>query len=198
MRGRLGLGLLISFAIHFLFFQRVELFQFPTITLATYPVSMELSLTAPKPSLKEFKVKEILPEVLPKVEELPKPKEATPPPEKKIPVKAVEKPSVKAASMPAPKERGIRQATPLPGQKPPVYPMVARYRQLEGRVLLLVEVLANGQCGQIKIKESSGVAILDEAAIQGVQKWRFEPALKNGEKVKSFLEVPVVFELKSN
>ncbi len=45
-----------------------------------------------------------------------------------------------------------------------------------GNVLLVVEVLEDGQVGKIIIRRSSGVKAADEAARESVAHWRFEPA----------------------
>ncbi len=48
------------------------------------------------------------------------------------------------------------------------YPEQARSRNLAGEVILLVSLRANGQIEKVQVEKSSGVKILDEAAIQTV------------------------------
>jgi protein TonB len=80
----------------------------------------------------------------------------------------------------------------------PAYPMVARRMGWQGRVVLNVEVLESGLPGQIKLHQSSGRDVLDNAAMQAVRGWRFVAARQNGQAVaKSFL-VPIPFILKEN
>lgn len=81
---------------------------------------------------------------------------------------------------------------------PPDYPMAARRMGLQGRVMLHVEVLANGICGQINIQKSSGYAMLDNAALQKVKTWRFSPASQLGRAVDKWFMIPVQFSLKDN
>jgi len=81
---------------------------------------------------------------------------------------------------------------------PPAYPMVARRNGLQGRVVLNVEVLADGVCGQINIHKSSGYAMLDNAALQTVLTWRFIPARQAGRAVDKWFLIPVQFSLKDN
>lgn len=81
---------------------------------------------------------------------------------------------------------------------PPVYPLIARRNGLQGRVLLSVEVLADGVCGQINIHKSSGYAMLDNAALQTVKSWRFLPARQAGHTVDKWFMIPVQFSLKDN
>ena len=59
---------------------------------------------------------------------------------------------------------------------PPVYPAIARVRGYEGIVLVSAEVLPDGRVGSMKIRKSSGYAILDQSAIEAVKPWKFEPA----------------------
>lgn len=81
---------------------------------------------------------------------------------------------------------------------PPFYPMVARRNGLQGRVILNVEVLADGMCGKINIHKSSGYAMLDNAALQTVRNWRFMPARQAGHAVDKWFMIPVQFSLKDN
>lgn len=77
----------------------------------------------------------------------------------------------------------------------PVYPAYARRRGIEGRVVLDVVVAANGKAKDISVAQSSRYAILDEAALEAVRKWRFHPARENGRTIESRLKVPVTFRL---
>lgn len=81
---------------------------------------------------------------------------------------------------------------------PPAYPMVARRNGLQGRVVLNVEVLADGICGQINIHKSSGYAMLDNAALQTVRTWRFLPARQAGRTVDKWFMIPIQFSLKDD
>ena len=81
---------------------------------------------------------------------------------------------------------------------PPVYPMVARRNGMQGRVMLNVEVLAGGLRGQINIHQSSGYAMLDNAALQTVRSWRFAPARHAGQMVDKWFIIPIQFSLKDN
>lgn len=79
----------------------------------------------------------------------------------------------------------------------PVYPQEAREKNQEGIAVVRLQVLENGQVGEVSLKKSSGDTALDEAAIRAVKKWHFVPAKdkETGEPVKCFTSLPVVFHL---
>lgn len=77
----------------------------------------------------------------------------------------------------------------------PVYPLAARRRGIEGRVLLRVRVSAAGQPMSTDIEDSSGHRILDLAARDAVREWRFVPAHRGDEPVEAFALVPIRFSL---
>lgn len=186
---RLPLAILISFCAHAWLFQTNILSNLPAISLRSFPFSMELSIVTSRPSVLVHEKpapqmpvipqepRERIPKPLPAPQELETPSVATP------------------GSLPSPREQGTPQAKPLPGQPPPAYPLVAQYRHLEGTVRLEVEVMGEGSCGAIRVKKSSGSQLLDDAAVSGVKRWRFEPARRLGKAVSTVIEVPVVFTL---
>jgi protein TonB len=47
----------------------------------------------------------------------------------------------------------------------------------------------------VRIKESSGHRILDQAAMSSVRKWVFEPGRRNGLRIAMTVLVPVRFTL---
>jgi periplasmic protein TonB len=81
------------------------------------------------------------------------------------------------------------------GNPKPDYPGIARDRGWEGKVLLAVEVLANGRSGTMSIATSSGHPILDDAAMQAVRRWLFEPARRGDTPVVTTLNLSIVFKL---
>ena len=80
----------------------------------------------------------------------------------------------------------------------PAYPEIARRRGYEGSVLLAAEILPTGRVGNIKIKKSSGYAILDQSAVESVKPWKFEPARKSGKPFTIWVELPIRFVLPDN
>lgn len=61
--------------------------------------------------------------------------------------------------------------------------------------MLAVTVTPQGRPVRVEVKQSSGVAALDEAALQAVCGWEFEPARIGSMGVESEIEVPVRFKL---
>lgn len=80
----------------------------------------------------------------------------------------------------------------------PAYPMAARRMGWEGRVVLNVEVLAEGSCGDVNVFQSSGHDVLDNAALRTVKGWRFVPASRAGHPITQWFKVPIQFSLKEN
>jgi len=77
----------------------------------------------------------------------------------------------------------------------PSYPLMARMRGYEGMVLLAVQVLTDGRAGEVRIKKSSGYALLDQSALNAVRAWRFEPARKMDVPLAMTVDIPIRFAL---
>ena len=76
-----------------------------------------------------------------------------------------------------------------------IYPLAARRMGLQGRVVLNVEVLAEGMSGQMNVHLSSGHEALDRAALESVKKWRFIPAQRGGQPYTRWFKIPIRFSL---
>jgi TonB family protein len=66
----------------------------------------------------------------------------------------------------------------------PQYPEAARKRGLEGWVELAFTVMPNGTVDDVEVRNASPADVFDEAAIRAVRQWRFEPVVRNGEKIQ--------------
>ncbi len=80
----------------------------------------------------------------------------------------------------------------------PSYPMAARRMGWEGKVIVSVEVLANGTAGQVKLHQSSGHDALDKAAMQAVLSWKFVAARHAGQLINEWFLVPIPFILEEH
>jgi protein TonB len=88
-------------------------------------------------------------------------------------------------------------ARPLGGyQLLPKYPESARRQGITGTSLLLFEVLANGTVGDVQVERSAGHSDLDQAAVEAVKKWRFDPARRGNQPIAVWLRMPVRFVLR--
>ncbi len=148
-------------------------------------------------------------DVVPQPKPEPKPRKIEPEPvPTDEPVVKEEAPPVMEEASPAPQDASppspvVLDTEPdyradyLNNPRPP-YPMVARRMGYHGKVVLNVEVLAEGKAGQVKLHTSSGYEILDNAALQTVKTWRFSPARRFGQPVTQWFLVPIKFSLEDN
>ena len=81
--------------------------------------------------------------------------------------------------------------TPVPAE----YPPLARRRGIEGRVLVQVWLDGRGEQLKREIIESSGSALLDQAALRSVSRNQFLPHTLNGVGHAARLRLPVIFRL---
>ncbi|MFQ5808820.1 MAG: energy transducer TonB [Armatimonadota bacterium] len=81
------------------------------------------------------------------------------------------------------------------GVSKPKYPGLSRRRNEQGRVVLAVEIRADGTHGGIQIVHSSGHSRLDQAAVQALKRGKFVPAKRNGEPVTSTKQIAFTFRL---
>lgn len=58
-----------------------------------------------------------------------------------------------------------------------------------------VKVTVQGYATLVAVKQSSGFPMLNEAAVQAVRNWEFEPARVGRLAMESEIEVPVGFKL---
>lgn len=82
-------------------------------------------------------------------------------------------------------------------RNPPHYPVEALHKGEEGKVLLVITVDASGKVTGVTVdpKRTTAPAILQTAAMQAVNNWRFNPGMKNGHAVGGRITVPVTFSL---
>jgi protein TonB len=89
----------------------------------------------------------------------------------------------------------VQAARALPGNPLPAYPEAAREDGLHGQVQLQVALDAQGRVTAVHWLRRSGVLLLDLAARDAVQAWRFEPARRGGEAVAGSLALSIRFQL---
>ncbi len=150
-------------------------------------IQMQQADVAPQPEIKPEPKLELKPRVIePEAPPAPEPvvQEETPP------APAMETPPSLVQLDAEPDYR----ADYLNNLRPP-YPLVARRMGYQGKVVLNVEVLAEGRAGEVKLQTSSGFGILDDAALRTVTTWKFSPATRFGQPITQWFLVPIKFSL---
>ena len=84
-------------------------------------------------------------------------------------------PRQRQAAPSTPSEAGAAPQPRVLEEVKPDYPNRCRHRGEEGTVQLVVAIDQTGHPVQVSVATSSGHPLLDEAAIQAVQRWRFSP-----------------------
>lgn len=132
----------------------------------------------------------------------PKPLPKAPPSERAVkapepeptPAPAVAQPAEATPAAPAPVLPPRADAGQI-SNPAPAYPSLSRRLREEGLVVLEILIRADGSVGEIKLKASSGFKRLDEAAINAVKRWRYQPATQGGIAIDFWYEQPVEFNL---
>ena len=109
----------------------------------------------------------------PRIIEPPAPPPAAPPP--------VARPSV-----------ADTDAVPI-SQSAPRYPQTAMRRNIGGSVRVQATVAPDGSVERMELAGSSGNRDLDRAAMEAVRRWKFKPAMRNGQPTTSTVIVPLEF-----
>ena len=81
----------------------------------------------------------------------------------------------------------------LEDNAPPVYPPIAKAARVEGTVVLEATISISGAV--VGIRVISGPSMLQQAALDAVKTWHYQPYLLNGEPVEVVTTVNVTFAL---
>ena len=114
-----------------------------------------------------------------------------PPPAPRAP--ATQPPPVAPAAPAAPAQA---TSNPVPIGKPSApYPVDAFRNGESGTVMLRVDIGADGVPRSVALARSSGSRSLDRAAMSAVRRWRFRPAMRDGQPVAATVQIPVAYNL---
>ena len=80
-------------------------------------------------------------------------------------------------------------------RKEPYYPSTARLQQIEGLVEIELVVTISGAIEDIKITRSVPKGTFDNAALEAIKLWKFEPAIHKGNRVNCGYRVRFRFVL---
>ncbi len=111
-----------------------------------------------------------------------------PPPEPKH----VETPKPAPPTGPIRVSSGVQDAKLIFGPKP-AYPPLARAARVQGTVKIQAIIAADGTIGNLKVM--GGPALLINAAVEAVSRWRYQPTLLSGRAVEVITEIDVIFTL---
>lgn len=86
------------------------------------------------------------------------------------------------------------QAPKVIHKTPPLYTEVARKEKQQGRVVLRAVINEQGEVEDVEVIEGQPYG-LNEAAVEAVRQWRFEPAIYEGKPVPVFYMLTINFRL---
>jgi len=81
-------------------------------------------------------------------------------------------------------EGAVDQAPKLVERVPPEYPEEAHHLGTAGRVVLSILVGERGKVLKVKVVEAEPKGIFEEASLEAVEQWRFEPGVYQGRAVR--------------
>ena len=88
---------------------------------------------------------------------------------------------------------GMLVAPKILKKVPPVYPDLAKTARVGGIVIMEAVVGVDGRVADVKVLR--GHPLLDQAAVEAVRQWRYQPLLLNGVPNEFILSVTVVFNM---
>jgi protein TonB len=88
---------------------------------------------------------------------------------------------------------GSVQAARIINRVQPVYPPLARQTRINGTVRLHAIISKDGTIQQLEV--ISGHPLLQQAALDAVRQWRYQPTLLNGDPVEVDTTIDVIFTL---
>ncbi|MGA3294951.1 MAG: TonB family protein [Candidatus Acidiferrales bacterium] len=97
------------------------------------------------------------------------------------------------AVTPATVHHAVAQVAELISKRDPDYPLPAKQARVSGAVEVNFTIDANGQVRDVKV--TKGPALLESAAVEAVQEWRYKPARLDGVPVATQGNAVVVFRV---
>lgn len=80
-------------------------------------------------------------------------------------------------------------------QQKPAYPLVARRRNLTGRVTVKFLVDRHGKVRKPRIVEAHPRGVFEQSVLDSITKWRFKPGVLKGREVATWVVLPIQFRL---
>ncbi|MGH8244770.1 MAG: energy transducer TonB, partial [Steroidobacteraceae bacterium] len=91
-------------------------------------------------------------------------------------------------------QKGLTPPKPI-HREAPAYPPAVRAIGIEGSVEVALTVLRDGSVGWVRVVRAEPRGYFEQAAAEGVRRWRFTPARMNGEAVECRMHTRVRFAL---
>jgi TonB family protein len=91
-------------------------------------------------------------------------------------------------------QKGLTAPVPIQ-REAPAYPEAVRAMGIEGTVEVALTVLRDGSVGWVRVVRASPRGYFEQAASEGVRRWRFRPAMAGGEPVECRMRTRVRFAL---
>lgn len=126
---------------------------------------------------------------------------APPPPLQPVTLPPIEPPApsvpLEPAQRPASAETAPKLVSGVQYLRPPAleYPAASRRLNEQGRVVLRVQINAQGRAEQVVVQTGSGFVRLDAAAIKAVAEALYKPYTENGVAIPVWAIVPLAFSL---
>jgi len=92
----------------------------------------------------------------------------------------------------------VDQAPRVVKQERPVYPLVARRRNLSGKVTVKFLVDQFGRVAKPKILEAHPQGIFEDSVLESITRWQFKPGMYRGKEVATWVVLPIQFRLEGS
>ena len=99
-----------------------------------------------------------------------------------------------AGAWPTCDEAGVTPPVPI-AREAPAYPEALRETEIQGTVELAFTVLRDGGVGWVDVLGARPRGYFEQPASEGVRRWRFKPALRDGEPIECRMRTRVRFAL---
>jgi protein TonB len=76
----------------------------------------------------------------------------------------------------------------------PTYPPQALSRGLEGEVRVRITIDTAGRVADAQVISGTPAGVFDQAAVNAVRKWRFEPVVKDGRPIEASVATTIRFQ----
>ena len=78
-------------------------------------------------------------------------------------------------------------------QSAPVFPAELRGKNMDGSVVVIFIVAADGRVNNQRV-ESANHPAFEKPALEAIRQWKFEPGMRGGQKVSTRMRVTIRFQ----